>query len=119
NGVQIYFCGDSGYNTHFKQIRDEYGDMDICIMPVGAYKPEFVMKHSHMNPTESMQAFRDLGGKVFVPMHYGTFILSDEPPSEGIGIARDAAVDGTLGGKLAELDIGEIMKIGRENWHPK
>lgn len=106
-GVQIYFCGDSGYNTHFAKIREEYGDMDICIMPVGAYKPDFIMKHSHMNPQESMQAFRDLGGKSFVPMHYGTFILSDEPPSEGIGIARSAARDATLGGELRELDIGE------------
>ena len=112
-GKQIYFCGDSGYNTHFTKIRSEYGDMDICIMPVGAYKPDFIMKHSHMNPYESMQAFRDLGGKVFVPMHYGTFILSCEPPGEGIRIARAAAAEHTLGGELRELDIGEIMEIGR------
>ena len=112
-GKQIYFCGDSGYNTHFAKIREEYGDMDICIMPVGAYKPDFIMKHSHMNPYESMQAFRDLGGKVFVPMHYGTFILSYEPPGEGIRIARAAAAEHTLGGELRELDIGEIMEIGR------
>jgi len=110
-GRQIYFCGDSGYNTHFAQIRERYGDMDICIMPVGAYKPDFIMKHSHMNPDESMQAFRDLGGKVFVPMHYGTFILSDEPLSEGIGMARAAAECGTLGGELMELDIGEVMEL--------
>jgi hypothetical protein len=38
-----------------------YGGMDICIMPVGAYKPDFIMKHSHMNPHESIQAFKDLG----------------------------------------------------------
>jgi len=110
-GLQIYFCGDSGYNTHFAKIREEYGDMDICIMPVGAYKPDFIMKHSHMNPYESIQAFKDLGGKTFVPMHYGTFILSDEPPSEGIGIVGSAAKDGTLGGELRELDIGEEMAI--------
>jgi L-ascorbate metabolism protein UlaG (beta-lactamase superfamily) len=24
-GKQIYFCGDSGYNTHFSKIREEYG----------------------------------------------------------------------------------------------
>lgn len=110
-GKQIYFCGDSGYNTHFAAIREEYGEMDICIMPLGAYKPDFIMKHSHMNPDESIRAFRDLGGKVFVPMHYGTFILSYEPPSEGIGIARSAAKNGSLGGELRELDIGEIFEI--------
>lgn len=80
-------------------------------MPVGAYKPDFIMKHSHMNPQESIQAFGDLGGKTFVPMHYGTFILSDEPPSEGIGIVRSAAKDETLGGELRELDIGGVMVL--------
>jgi L-ascorbate metabolism protein UlaG (beta-lactamase superfamily) len=108
-GMQIYFCGDSGLNTHFAKIREQYGDMDICIMPVGAYKPRFIMKHSHMDPHESMQAFKDLGGKVFVPMHYGTFILSNEPPSEGICIARAAFASGALGGELRELDIGAVM----------
>lgn len=113
NGVQIYFCGDSGYNTHFAQIQKRYGDVDICIMPLGAYKPDFIMKNSHMNPYESIQAFNDLSGKVFVPMHYGTFLLSDEPASEGINIARTAAKDGKLGGELRELCIGEIMEIGK------
>lgn len=103
---QIYFCGDSGYNTHFKKIKELCGDMDICILPVGAYKPDYIMKHSHMNPYESSQAFKDLGGKTFVPMHYGTFTLSWEPASEGIEQAKEL-----LGQNLQELNIGENFYI--------
>jgi L-ascorbate metabolism protein UlaG (beta-lactamase superfamily) len=110
-GKQIYFCGDSGYNTHFAKIREVCGDMDICLLPVGAYKPDFIMKHSHMNPYESIKAFKDLGGKTFVPMHYGTFTLSWEPPNEGVQIVQDAAKNGLLSGELKELKIGEVMTI--------
>lgn len=105
-GKQIYFCGDSGYNTHFKKIKEVCGDMDICILPVGAYKPDYIMKHSHMNPYESVQAFQDLGGKTFVPMHYGTFTLSWEPVSEGLKIATEL-----IGQNIKALNIGENFYI--------
>lgn len=110
-GKSLYFAGDSGYNDHFKKIRRLFGDIEICILPTGAYKPDFIMKKSHMNPQESIQAFKDLGGKKFIPMHYGTFQLSDEPPSEGIGLLNSFWRDGELGGELCELSIGQVMGL--------
>lgn len=118
DGMQIYFCGDSGYNNHFQLIRKKYGDNDICIMPIGAYKPDFIMQHSHMNPQESIQAFHDLGGKIFIPMHYGTFKLSDEPSSEGIRTIRNAARNNLIQGRVKELCIGEsasFESLSRQN----
>jgi L-ascorbate metabolism protein UlaG (beta-lactamase superfamily) len=35
-----------------------------------------------MNPEEALTAFEDLGARLMVPMHYGTFMLSNEPPNE-------------------------------------
>ena len=40
------------------------------------------MKFSHMNPAEATQAFIDLGAKKAIGMHWGCFILTDEPVTE-------------------------------------
>jgi L-ascorbate metabolism protein UlaG (beta-lactamase superfamily) len=35
-----------------------------------------------MNPEEALDAFRDLGARTMVPMHYGTYPLGGEPMHE-------------------------------------
>ncbi|MFX3630004.1 MAG: MBL fold metallo-hydrolase [Ectobacillus sp.] len=84
----IYFCGDSGYFRGFKEIGRRF-DIDIALMPIGAYEPIWFMKEAHMSPEESIQAYIDLNAKHFVPMHYGTFALADETPQEAITRLRE------------------------------
>ncbi len=108
NGITIYFSGDTGYDNHFKEISKLFPDIDICIMGTGAYSPRFMMQNSHMNPQESVQAFSDLKGKVFVPMHFGTFDLSDEPMGEPVRILKKMEKDKRLPGSLKILNVGEI-----------
>lgn len=108
----IYFAGDTAYADHFKEIREIIKeDIDICLMPVGAYKPASMMQHSHTSPEEAMKGFQELGGKRFIPMHYGTYTLSDEPPGEPIRKLRRAAENGSLRGELIELEVGEIYSL--------
>ncbi len=80
--TSIYFAGDSGYSNHFKDIGELFGGIDTAILPIAAYAPRWFMKASHINPEEAMQACKDLKVKRFIPMHYGTFDLSDEPLGE-------------------------------------
>ncbi|MEA3467833.1 MAG: MBL fold metallo-hydrolase [Thermodesulfobacteriota bacterium] len=80
--TSIYFGGDSGYSNHFKDIGELFGGIDTAILPIAAYAPRWFMKASHINPEEAMQACKDLKVKRFIPMHYGTFDLSDEPLGE-------------------------------------
>ncbi|MCL6259450.1 MBL fold metallo-hydrolase [Aquiflexum sp. TKW24L] len=83
NGDQsIYFMGDSGKGNHFEDIKNTLGTPDICLMGVGAYKPEWFMHQAHISPKDAIDAFNTLEGKFFIPMHYGTFNLSDEPRME-------------------------------------
>ena len=74
----IYFMGDSGDGPHFKQIAETLGPPDVALMGVGAFKPEWFMHPSHVSPSDAAKAFREMGAKTFVPMHFGTFDLGDE-----------------------------------------
>jgi len=62
------------------------------LIPVGAYEPRWFMKFSHMDPTEATQAFIDLDAKKAIGMHWGCFILTDEPVTEPPKLLKDAIV---------------------------
>lgn len=83
--IKIYFAGDTAYNKNmFQEINKVCGNIDICLMPIGSYSPAFMMKDHHTNPEEAAALFHILGGKKFIPMHYGTYTMSSEPASEPI-----------------------------------
>lgn len=79
---RIYFAGDTGYADIFKQIGTKYGGFDLALLPIGAYEPRWFMKPYHVNPDESVQIHLDVQAKHSVAMHWGTFILTDEPLDE-------------------------------------
>lgn len=78
-GKKYYWVGDSGYFSGFRDIGERYGPIDVFFGPIGAYEPRWFMKENHMNPEEALQAAKELKARVFVPIHWGTFDLSDEP----------------------------------------
>jgi len=71
---KIYFSGDTGMFSAFKEIGKRYGPFDYTLMHVGAYSDEW--PKVHMTPEEAVQAHIDIGGKIFVPIHWGTFRLA-------------------------------------------
>lgn len=79
---KLYFGGDTGWGSHFSYIGQSFGPFDVCFLPVGAYSPRWFMKASHIDPQQAIEAFSLLKGKKFLPMHFGTFDLSDEPMGE-------------------------------------
>lgn len=85
----IYFAGDTGYSNHFKDINKIFKKVDIAILPIGAYSPRDFMKSSHINPQEAIKAAKQLNAEKIIPMHFGTFDLSDEPMSEPENILKD------------------------------
>lgn len=107
----IYFMGDSGYSTHFKEIGTLFGGFEYCIMGIGAYTPAYIMQGSHTNPEEAVQGFHDLNGKNFVPMHYGTYDVADEPIGEPIERIYKLNNSNKIDGKLVAPKIGEIIYL--------
>lgn len=73
-GEKIFFSGDTGYGDHLKEIGDKYGPFDIGFMENGQYNIKWQMVH--MLPNETIQAFLDIKGKCFVPIHWGMFDLA-------------------------------------------
>ena len=61
------------------------------MLPIGAYDPP-TRREVHMNPEQAVQAFTELNARIMVPMHYGSFRLSFEPPDEPLNRLR-AAID--------------------------
>lgn len=92
----VYFAGDTAYHSHFSDAREVLPPIKHAMLPIGAYKPSYMMKESHTSPQEAVQAFRDLGAEKFIAMHHATYDLSDEPISEPIS---------TVNSLLKEQDV--------------
>ena len=104
-GRSLFFAGDTGYNGHFREIREQMGPVDFALLPIGAYDPPFIMQPSHLNPEEALRAFQDLQGGTMIPMHFGTFDLSDEPIGEPLRRLMAAGA----GQAIRVLDVGEVL----------
>ncbi len=79
NNKKIYFGADSGLGIHFAEIAQLFPGIDIALLGIGAYKPEWFMASAHTSPADALVAFEQLKAKQFIPMHHGTFDMSDEP----------------------------------------
>lgn len=105
----IYFMGDSAAAGHFAEIGQLFPQIDYAIMGIGAYQPQYIMHSSHLTPEEAHQGYQALGARYFIPMHYGTYILSDEPLREPLQKIRELFKSQPQ--QLCELAIGEILAI--------
>jgi N-acyl-phosphatidylethanolamine-hydrolysing phospholipase D len=72
--------GDTGYSQDFKDIGARFPQgFDWLAVPIGAYEPRWFMKAQHVNPDEAAQIMKDVGARDALAIHWGTFVLTDEP----------------------------------------
>ena len=91
---RFFFAGDTGYSRDFQDIAARFPRIDLAALPIGAYEPRWFMQVMHVNPEEAVRIHRDLRARYSVAMHWGTFILTDEPldePPHRLASARRAA----------------------------
>jgi L-ascorbate metabolism protein UlaG (beta-lactamase superfamily) len=79
---KIYIAGDTGYDESFRTLAQKFPSLDVAVLPIGAYDPSWFMQPVHLNPEEAIQAFIDTGASYMIPIHWGTFKLTDEPLDE-------------------------------------
>ena len=99
HGKQVYFGGDTGYASHFKQVEAKFGAPDLALLPIGAYEPYWFMGPIHMNPSDAVKAHTDIKSKRSIGMHFGTFKLTTEPIDQP---AKDLAASLSEKGIAAE-----------------
>jgi L-ascorbate metabolism protein UlaG (beta-lactamase superfamily) len=88
---KIFFAGDTGYGKVFNMIHDRYGDMEVGLLPIGAYEPRWFMKDTHVNPEEAVRIFKDLKLKKGFGIHFATFKdLTDEPKLKPVNDLKNA-----------------------------
>ncbi len=100
----IYHAGDTAYFKGFREIGQRL-QPEIALLPIGAYHPEY-FRNVHTSPEDATQAFLDLGSRVMVPMHYGSFRLSHEPMDEPIKRLRAAAKSAGVSDRVLVLEEG-------------
>jgi L-ascorbate metabolism protein UlaG (beta-lactamase superfamily) len=103
-GQRVFFAGDTGYPAAFAEVGRRFPGIDLAILPIGAYAPRWFMHPQHMAPEETARAFRDLGARVLLPVHWATFHLSDEPMDEPPRLLYQAM--GPLANRILFLPIG-------------
>jgi L-ascorbate metabolism protein UlaG (beta-lactamase superfamily) len=86
---RIYLGGDSGFDTHFEAIGNQFGPFDLAILECGQYNDSW--KYIHMFPEELITAAKNLKAKALMPVHWGKFALSNHAWDEPIIRVSEAA----------------------------
>jgi N-acyl-phosphatidylethanolamine-hydrolysing phospholipase D len=89
----VFYSGDTGLHPEFAAIGRARGPFALALLPIGAYAPRWFMRPVHCDPDDAVAAWAslaegqraarpDLPPPAFGGMHFGTFVLTDEPVDE-------------------------------------
>lgn len=108
---RIYFSGDSGYDTYFKQIGEQFGSFDLAVLENGQYDPAW--PYIHMMPEETVQAAEDLNAQRFIPSHNGKFKIAHHSWYDPLERVYQAAHSSSS--LLITPIVGSIVYIGKDD----
>jgi len=70
----VYYSGDTGMFDGFTDIGEKLGPFDVSLIEVGAYNQ--LWADVHLGPEQALQAFQQVRGGLFMPVHWSTFDLA-------------------------------------------
>ncbi len=104
----LYFAGDTGFDRHFADAGETFGEFELALLPIGAYEPRWFMADVHLNPLEAVVAHKQLNAKQSVGIHFGTFQLTyeaiDTPMTE---LAQALSDEGVATEDFIIMQVGE------------
>ncbi|KAK0619943.1 beta-lactamase superfamily domain-containing protein [Immersiella caudata] len=129
-GKKIWFGGDTGYRAvphlardvddwgpeyeglprcpEFEKIGSLRGPFDLGLIPIAAYSPRHLMSNVHANPYDAVEIFKDTRCKRAMGIHWGTWVLTIEPPEEPPKMLKEALKKSGL----AETGVFDTCAIG-------
>ncbi len=108
---KIYLGGDSGYDSHFKNIGQQHGPFDLAILECGQYNKSW--KHIHLMPEELILAAQELQAKKVLPVHWAKFALAQHDWDEPITRVKAEAQRNKF--PLLHPRIGEEVNLDDNN----
>jgi L-ascorbate metabolism protein UlaG (beta-lactamase superfamily) len=90
HGRHIVFGGDTSYHEKFKSLLQRGLRIELAMMPIGAYDPWIF---NHADPEQALAMSDHMGAERVLPIHWRTFIQSEEPTFEPIERLKKAAQD--------------------------
>lgn len=118
NKRRVYWSGDGGYDTHFKEIGEKLGPFDWAFLECGQYNKHW--HHIHMYPEESVQAAIDVKAKTSIPIHWGAFTLALHNWKDPVQRFSEEAA--SRGVQIAMPELGEVVDLYSQEvdywWEP-
>jgi len=109
HGLSVYFGGDTAYDpADFRATRGRFPHLDLALLPICPNTPRAYMEHTHEDPTGALDAFALLGAARMIPIHFDTFINSDDVVGAcPLELRAQAKSRGLTDERLSILAIGE------------
>jgi len=109
HGLSVYFGGDTAYiPSAFKATRARFPTLSLALLPICPDAPRDFMQYTHVSPTQALDAFALLGAQRMIPIHFDTYINSDDAvgacPKE---LRTQMRARGLSDERVSILDIGE------------
>lgn len=103
----IYLSGDTGYDTHFQEIKKQFGTIDLALMENGQYNEDW--KDIHILPQQLVQAVKELTPKKLITIHNSKYALGKHAWYEPMENISKASEENNF--NLLTPMIGEIVKL--------
>ncbi len=105
--MKIFLGGDSGYDTHFADIGNRFGPIDLAILENGQY--DRAWRYVHTLPEEVLKVATDLKARRVFPVHSSKFALANHSWDEPL--TKITELNQTYRFPLATPMIGEPVQL--------
>ena len=110
-GQNVYFAGDTSYDSHFEDIRAAF-PIHVGLLPAARTHHSWWQKKRHLSVKDLVQAWIDLGKPDFIPIHWGTFFkLFNDPRRIVEALQAEKKWNPEFKNKMHLIQSGDVMNF--------